>query len=79
MKAQAEILSDPDFSTVAWVNVLTFQMNNLIAVVAITVYTLIGISFEEGKLVKEFGAGYNEYKKRVPKLVPRFRRSRNLG
>ena len=45
----------------------------LVANVIITVYTLIGINFEEEKLVKEFGVSYKEYKKRVPKIVPGFK------
>lgn len=36
----------------------------------ITVYTLIGISFEEEKLIREFGAPYLEYKRKVPKIIP---------
>lgn len=38
----------------------------------ITCYTLIGIRFEEEKLVTEFGSQYEEYKKRVPKIIPSF-------
>ena len=36
----------------------------------ITVYTLIGIRFEEEKLVKEFGQPYEEYKKTVTMIIP---------
>lgn len=42
----------------------------LIANVIITVYTLIGIELEEKKLVAEFGKDYEEYRTRVPKLIP---------
>lgn len=42
----------------------------LIADVVITVYTLIGIGFEEKKLVAEFGRAYEDYRKAVPKLIP---------
>lgn len=42
----------------------------LIAVVIITIYTLIGISFEESKLEAEFGESYRRYKASVPKLIP---------
>lgn len=38
--------------------------------VVITVYTLIGISFEERKLIAEFGAAYKNYQQTVPKLIP---------
>ena len=46
-------------------------LNNLIAVVAITMYVLVGIKYEEKKLVKEFGKDYTEYMKRVPGLIPK--------
>ena len=42
----------------------------LISNVIITVYTLIGINFEEEKLGREFGNSYEEYKKKVPKIIP---------
>jgi protein-S-isoprenylcysteine O-methyltransferase Ste14 len=45
----------------------------LISNLIITVYTLIGIGFEEEKLVREFGLPYLEYKKRVPKIIPSFK------
>lgn len=45
-------------------------LNNLIAVVLLTLYVLIGISFEEKKLIKEFGKKYDEYIFKVPKLIP---------
>ncbi len=41
----------------------------------ITCYTLIGIRFEEEKLLREFGPHYEEYKKRVPKIIPSFKPS----
>lgn len=45
-------------------------LNNLIAVVLLTLYVLIGISFEEKKLIKDFGGKYDEYISKVPKLIP---------
>jgi methanethiol S-methyltransferase len=48
--------------------VLSLLITNFI----ITVYTLIGIQFEEKKLVSEFGDSYKVYKKTVPKIIPRF-------
>lgn len=42
----------------------------LISNLAITLYTLIGISFEEKKLIAEFGAAYKTYQQTVPKLLP---------
>ena len=47
----------------------------LISNFIITIYTLIGINFEEKKLEKEFGTSYQEYKKRVPKIIPSFKPS----
>jgi methanethiol S-methyltransferase len=46
----------------------------LIANIIITVYTLIGIVFEEQKLQKEFGTAYIDYQKQVPKVIPYFKR-----
>ncbi len=45
----------------------------LISNFIITIYTLIGISFEEQKLIQEFGHSYEEYKKKVPKIIPSLR------
>lgn len=42
--------------------------------VAITAYTLIGILFEERKLIAEFGTDYQRYQQTVPKLIPAFSR-----
>jgi len=47
----------------------------LISNLIITCYTLIGIRFEEQKLLREFGQPYEEYKKRVPKIIPSFKPS----
>lgn len=47
----------------------------LISNFIITVYTFIGIRFEEEKLIKEFGPTYDEYRKRVPKIIPSFKPS----
>ena len=44
----------------------------LIANVIITVYTLIGIRFEEKKLVFEFGEAYSDYRRNVPMIIPHF-------
>jgi methanethiol S-methyltransferase len=45
----------------------------LITNIIITVYTLIGTGYEEKKLEMEFGNSYRQYKKSVPKIIPRFR------
>jgi methanethiol S-methyltransferase len=48
-------------------------LNNLIAVVLLSLYVFIGISFEEKKLKKEFGKSYDEYIFNVPMLIPALR------
>ena len=45
-------------------------LNNLIAVVLLILYVIIGIYFEEKKLIKEFGNNYRSYMLNVPKLIP---------
>jgi protein-S-isoprenylcysteine O-methyltransferase Ste14 len=42
----------------------------LISNFIITVYTLIGIRFEEQKLIREFGESYIRYRNSVPKIIP---------
>jgi protein-S-isoprenylcysteine O-methyltransferase Ste14 len=44
----------------------------LIASSIITLYTLIGIRFEENKLIMEFGKPYEDYQNAVPMIIPRF-------
>ena len=50
-------------------------LSNLIACVVNTVYVLIGISFEERKLVLEYGNEYVLYAKKTPKLIPFLKRA----
>ena len=49
------------------------SISNLIADVVLTVYVLIGIRLEEQKLLLEYGEQYEQYSKKVPKLIPKFR------
>jgi protein-S-isoprenylcysteine O-methyltransferase Ste14 len=37
---------------------------------ALTVYIYIGSSFEEQRLVAEYGQSYQQYQKQVPRLIP---------
>ena len=47
-------------------------VSTLITDIIITVYTLIGLHFEEKKLESQFGEKYLEYKNHVPMLIPKF-------
>ena len=47
------------------------SLNNLISCVCITAYTIIGIHFEEKKLIKNFGESYIEYRSKTPMIIPR--------
>lgn len=48
-------------------------VNNLITCICITVYTIVGIYFEERKLLKDFGASYMQYRATTPMLIPKFK------
>lgn len=49
------------------------RLNNLVAVTLLALYVLVGIVFEEKKLLKEFGKQYEDYMREVPGLLPNFR------
>jgi protein-S-isoprenylcysteine O-methyltransferase Ste14 len=46
-------------------------LSNLISCICITVYTIIGIYFEERKLIKDFGDSYIQYRNKTPMLIPK--------
>ena len=48
------------------------SMDNLISSLCITVYTFIGIYFEEKKLIKAFGSPYIQYRLITPMIIPKF-------
>jgi protein-S-isoprenylcysteine O-methyltransferase Ste14 len=48
----------------------SITVNSFIVYVALTVYILIGIVFEERKLLREFGQAYADYKSVTPMLLP---------
>jgi protein-S-isoprenylcysteine O-methyltransferase Ste14 len=47
------------------------SISTLISDVIITVYTLIGLHFEEKKLQNQFGEKYLQYMRNVPMLIPK--------
>ncbi len=49
-------------------------MANLITSVSIIIYLFIGIYLEEQDLQRQFGEEYQEYKQKVPMLIPRIGR-----
>ena len=60
-----------------WGLFLLFPVLSLLVTNAIiTIYTLIGIQFEEKKLIDEFGESYRQYRAAVPKLIPFFKPKR---
>ena len=48
----------------------SMSLNSLIVFSSLTIYILIGIYFEERKLLRVFGQQYVDYKSRTPMLVP---------
>jgi protein-S-isoprenylcysteine O-methyltransferase Ste14 len=48
----------------------SMSMNSFVVYVALTIYVLIGIIFEERKLLREFGPAYVDYKSITPMLLP---------
>jgi protein-S-isoprenylcysteine O-methyltransferase Ste14 len=48
----------------------TMTLNSFIVYLALTIYILIGIVFEERKLLREFGEEYANYRSITPMLIP---------
>jgi protein-S-isoprenylcysteine O-methyltransferase Ste14 len=44
--------------------------NTLTAFVLFTLYFYVGSIYEERRLMAEFGASYEEYRRQVPRLIP---------
>ena len=47
---------------------------SLVSSTILTLYLVIGAHVEERRLVMHFGESYNEYRRRVPMFIPRFRK-----
>jgi protein-S-isoprenylcysteine O-methyltransferase Ste14 len=55
----------------AFIWLIPVMTANLLALnIGLTVYILVGIYFEERKLLREYGSAYAEYQRRTPMLVP---------
>ena len=48
------------------------KISTLISVIMMVLYFLVGIQFEERKLINAFGEKYLKYKKKTPMLIPKF-------
>jgi protein-S-isoprenylcysteine O-methyltransferase Ste14 len=48
----------------------SMTVNLLTLYICLTVYILLGIYFEERKLLREFGQKYQDYKAKTPMLIP---------
>jgi len=53
----------------------TPKLSALISSILIILYFIVGIHFEEKKLIRQFGQSYLDYRKRTPMLIPRFRKT----
>ena len=49
------------------------SINSFVVYASLTVYVLIGIIFEERKLLREFGQAYADYRVSTPMLIPGLR------
>ena len=50
------------------------NVTTLVSVLCIFIYLAVGIPLEESRLIKKYGEQYREYRKKVPALIPGFRK-----
>jgi len=48
----------------------SMSLNSFVVYAGLTVYVLVGIFFEERKLLREFGQAYAQYRLETPMLIP---------
>lgn len=51
-------------------------LGHLVFNIGMSVYIFVGLFYEEKDLIREFGASYEEYKRKVPQLLPYFPKSK---
>ena len=51
----------------------SMTLNSFVVCASLTIYVLVGIFFEERKLLREFGREYADYKANTPMLIPGLR------
>lgn len=56
----------------------SMTLNSFVVYLALTIYILVGIKFEERKLVREFGEEYVDYRSTTPMLIPGRKRMRTV-
>jgi len=57
----------------------TMTVGHLVFSISMTFYLLVGIRFEEKKLVQELGSEYKQYQKSVPALIPTLKPNKEIG